>query len=54
MPQVRAAYIEQIRTLHPDVNQDVDTTQAAAELNAAYELLQGGGWRVGRWGQADW
>lgn len=37
--QMRAAYIEAIRTAHPDVNPLVDTTRAAAAINAAYEAL---------------
>lgn len=37
--EVRAAYIEQIKLLHPDLNPDQDTTEAAAALNAAYEAV---------------
>ncbi len=37
--EVRAAYIERIKLLHPDVNQNTDTTQDAAALNAAYEAI---------------
>lgn len=40
--EVRAAYIELIKDLHPDLNPDQDTTQAAAQLNAAYELVLAG------------
>lgn len=36
---MRAAYIEAIRAAHPDVNPFVDTTRAAAAINAAYEAL---------------
>ncbi len=37
--EIRAAYIEQIRTLHPDVCDREDATQVAAALNAAYAAL---------------
>ncbi|GAB4823573.1 hypothetical protein N2152v2_010619 [Parachlorella kessleri] len=37
--EVRAAYIQQIKRLHPDVSVDEDTTEAAAALNAAYEAI---------------
>ena len=37
--QVRAAYIEAIRSAHPDVNPFLDTNRAAAAINAAYEAL---------------
>ena len=37
--QMRAAYIEAIRAAHPDVNPFLDTTGAAAAINAAYEAL---------------
>ena len=43
--QIRAAYIERIKTIHPDVSvSDVDTTLAAAALIAAYERLMSGAW----------
>lgn len=37
--EIRAAYIEQIKELHPDVNPVQDTTGPAADLNAAYSHL---------------
>ena len=37
--EIRAAYIEQIKELHPDVNPARDTTGPAADLNAAYSHL---------------
>lgn len=37
--EIRSAYIKQIKELHPDINQEEDTTAAAARLNAAYELI---------------
>ena len=41
---IRAAYIERIKLLHPDVAGDgQDTTLQAAALNAAYERLMAGG-----------
>lgn len=43
--EIRAAYIEQIKQLHPDVSvSGEDTTLQAAALNAAYERLMEGGW----------
>ncbi|KAK9832608.1 hypothetical protein WJX81_003309 [Elliptochloris bilobata] len=52
--EVRAAYIEAIRAAHPDVNPSVDTTRAAASINAAYEaLIQGEGADSSRWGTAS-
>lgn len=40
---IRAAYIERIKLLHPDVSPaGQDTTAAAAALNAAYEQLMEG------------
>ena len=43
--EIRAAYIEQIKELHPDVNLVQDTTGVAADLNAAYShLLEVGSW----------
>ncbi|KAL4435186.1 hypothetical protein ABPG77_001868 [Micractinium sp. CCAP 211/92] len=40
---IRAAYIERIKLLHPDVSPPgEDTTAAAAALNAAYEALMDG------------
>lgn len=49
---IRAAWIERIRRLHPDVSQSGDdTTLEAAAVNAAYEALMQGGW-VG--GAARW
>lgn len=40
---IRAAYIEQIKLLHPDVSASgEDTTREAAALNAAYEALMAG------------
>lgn len=41
---IRAAYIEQIKLLHPDVSASgEDSTREAAALNAAYEALMAGG-----------
>lgn len=37
--ELKQAYYERIRELHPDVNQDRDTTSEAAAVNAAYETL---------------
>lgn len=37
--EIRAAYIEQIRILHPDVSDREDATQVAMQLNAAYAAL---------------
>ena len=37
--EIRAAYIEQMKELHPDVNPLQDTTGPAADLNAAYSYL---------------
>ena len=41
---IRAAYIERIKLLHPDVSASgEDTTLEAAAVNAAYEALMQGG-----------
>lgn len=37
--QIKTKYYELIKELHPDVNQDRDTTQLAAKLNTAYQNL---------------
>ena len=37
--ELKRAYYERIRELHPDVNQDRDTTDEAAAVNAAYDTL---------------
>ena len=40
--EIRAAYYQKMKLLHPDVNKDQDTTEAAVKLNAAYvSLFQG-------------
>lgn len=39
---IRAAYIEKIKQLHPDVSGEEDTTAEAAALNAAYAALMAG------------
>ncbi|GMH43051.1 hypothetical protein BSKO_10973 [Bryopsis sp. KO-2023] len=36
--EIREAYLEKIKVLHPDVNSD-DTTESAARLNLAYSKL---------------
>lgn len=47
---IRAAYIEQIKLLHPDVSASgEDTTLEAAALNAAYEALMAGGHQGAEW-----
>lgn len=49
---IRAAYIERIKLLHPDVSPPgEDTTAAAAALNAAYEALMDGA-GMGKGGRA--
>jgi hypothetical protein len=41
--QIRAAYIERIKLLHPDVSlSGEDSTPAAAALNTAYDRLMAG------------
>jgi preprotein translocase subunit Sec63 len=37
--EVRAAYLQRMKLLHPDVNPSDDATQQATLLNAAYESL---------------
>lgn len=37
--QIRAAYVAKMKQLHPDVNPDAGATAAAAQLNAAYDVL---------------
>ncbi|KAK9824309.1 hypothetical protein WJX72_009351 [[Myrmecia] bisecta] len=39
--ELRQAYIQRIKQLHPDVNRDKDTTVEASQLNAAYAMVQG-------------
>jgi hypothetical protein len=36
---LRSAYYERMRSIHPDVNPDQDTTATAARVNAAYAFL---------------
>ena len=36
---LRAAYYERMRALHPDVNPERDTTEEAAAVNEAYAAL---------------
>ncbi len=53
---IRAAYIEQIKLLHPDVSSasGEDTTREAAALNAAYEALMAGGREQGWTNGVPW
>lgn len=37
--ELKDAYRERMRALHPDVNSDRDTTAEAAQVNLAYEAL---------------
>ena len=37
--EIRAAYIDKIRTMHPDISSDSDATNDAVALNAAYAAL---------------
>lgn len=37
--ELRAAYYERMRDLHPDVNPERDTTEEAAAVNEAYAAL---------------
>ena len=42
LTDIKAAYYQQMKKLHPDVNAERDTTEDAVELNIAYTaLLQG-------------
>jgi len=36
---IRAAYLERMKLLHPDMNLDEDTTLQAVAINAAYLTL---------------
>lgn len=37
--EIRAAYIDKIRTMHPDISSDSDATNDSVALNAAYAAL---------------
>lgn len=37
--ELRQAYYSRMRQLHPDVNPGLETTEAAAQVNAAYATL---------------
>lgn len=36
---VRAAYLQKMKLIHPDVNRGIDTTEDAIQLNKAYQTL---------------
>jgi hypothetical protein len=37
--ELRRAYYSRMREIHPDVNPEMDTTETAAQVNAAYAAL---------------
>ena len=38
-PEVRKAYVQKIKRLHPDVNHHKDTTAEAAQVTVAYQAI---------------